>query len=132
MRSLSCLALSAVLGLTSALPFASAQEVAPAPIAPDGALPPPQVLPSPPPPAVIPVQPLTLSQFAASFQPLPGKYEVLLVHPKTGCPVKVCFTLPPGCLRGMRVTGHKIVFDYKCQHDVVIRFLHFGKVWVRG
>jgi hypothetical protein len=132
MRSLSCLVLLVVLGLASAASSATAQPPPPVPVAPEGALPPPQILPSLPPPAVIPVQPLTLSQFAASFQPLPGKYEVLLVHPKTGCPVKVCFTLPPGCLRGVRVTGHKIVFDYKCQHDVVIRFLHFGKVWVRG
>lgn len=102
----------------------------------------PAQLPPPPPPpvgaeivlpplAVIPVQPLTLQQFAASFKPLPGRYEVLLVHPKTGCPVKVCFTLPPGCLRGVRANGHKIVFDYKCQRNVVIRFMHFGKVWVR-
>ena len=105
--------------------------VPPTPVVPDAPLPPPQVVPAPP-PAIVPVRPLTVNEFAASFQPLPGRYEVLLIHPKTGCPVKVCFTLPPGCLRGMRVTGHKIVFDYKCQHDVVIRFLHFGKVWVRG
>lgn len=131
----SALALLALLGAASAAPFASAQVVPPGPVVPDGALPPPQVVlppPPPPPPALIPVRPLTLSEFAASFKPLPGTYEVLLIHPKTCCPVKVCFTLPPGCLRKMRVTGHKIVFEYKCQRDVVIRFMHFGKVWVRG
>jgi len=132
MRSLSRLGLAVVVGLASMIPFASAQEVPPAPVPPDNPLPVPQVLPSPPPPAVLPVRPLTVEEFAASFKPLPGKYEVLLVHPKTCCPVKVCFTLPPGCLRQMRVSKHKIVFDYKCQHDVVIRFLPFGKVWVHG
>jgi hypothetical protein len=131
MRLLSHLGLAVVVGLASAVPFASAQEVPPAPVLPGSPLPVPQVLPSPS-PAVLPVRPLTLDEFAASFKPLPGQYEVLLVHPKTCCPVKVCFTLPPGCLRGMRVSKHKIVFDYKCQHDVVIRFLPFGKVWVRG
>ncbi len=131
MRSLSRLGLAAVVGLASVLPFASAQEVPPAPVLPDSTLPVPQVVPSPP-PAMLPVRPLTLDEFAASFKPLPGRYEVLLIHPKTCCPVKVCFTLPPGCLRKMRVSKHKIVFDYKCQHNVVIRFLPFGKVWVRG
>ncbi len=85
-----------------------------------------------PPPAIVPVRPMTVSEFVSSFKPLPGKYEVLLIHPKTCCPVKVCFALPPGCICKVRVNGHKIVFDYKCQHDVVIRFLHSGKVWVRG
>jgi hypothetical protein len=63
---------------------------------------------------------------------MPGTYEVLLIHPKTCCPVKVCFTLPPGCIRKVRVNAHKIEFVYKCQRDVVIRFLYNGKVWVRG
>jgi hypothetical protein len=114
--------------LASMATLASAQFAPPLPSAPAD-LPPPAVV---APPVAIPVRPLTLGEFAASFKPLPGKYEVLLVHPKTGCPVKVCFTLPPGCVRCVRANGHKIVFDYKCQHDVVIRFLHGGKVWVRG
>lgn len=102
----------------------------PTPFVPDAPLPPPQVVPAPP-PAIVPVRPLTVNEFAASFQPLPGRYEVLLIHPKTGCPVKVCFTLKPGCIRKVRATSHKIDFVYAGKCDVVIRFLHGGKVWVR-
>ena len=82
MRLLSHLGLAVVVGLASAVPFASAQEVPPTPVLPGSPLPVPQVRPSPP-PAVLPVRPLTLDEFAASFKPLPGQYEVLFVHPKT-------------------------------------------------
>jgi hypothetical protein len=118
--------------------LASAQFAPSVPALPDTPLPLPQAVPELPPPTiapplnVLPVRPMTVSEFVAVFKPLPGKYEVLLIHPKTGCPVKVCFTLPPGCLRNVRCTGHRIVFDYKCQCNVVIWFLHSGKVWVRG
>ncbi len=126
------LSMAVVIGAAS---LASAQ-FAPPPGAPNGPLPPQAVPVLPPqtlaPPTAIPVRPLTVDEFVASFKPLPGKYEVLLLHPKTCCPVKVCFTLPPGCIRGVRYNGHRIVFDYKCQRDVVIRFLHGGKVWVHG
>ncbi|SRR5579875_144957 len=131
MRSLICLNVPVVLVLASAVSVASAQFAPSIPASPD-TLPLPQVVPQLPPPAVVPLRPMTVNEFASTFKPLPGRYEVLLVHPKTGCPVKVCFTLPPGCIRGVRAAGHKIVFDYKCQRDVVIRFLCCGKVWVRG
>jgi hypothetical protein len=140
MRSLSCLGLLALVGLAGMAPSAQAQALGPidppppaAPVvpgSPDIPLPPPQVVPAPP-PAVLPVRPLTVNEFAASFRPLPGRYEVLLIHPKTGCPVKVCFTLKPGCIRKVRATSHKIEFVYAGKCDVVIRFLHGGKVWVR-
>lgn len=132
MRSLVYVNVLALLVLTSAASFAQAQFVPEAPLSPSDTLPPPQVVPGLPPPVVLPLQPMTVSEFVAWFKPLPGKYEVMLIHPKTGCPVKVCFTLPPGCIRKVRCTRHKIVFDYKCQCNVVIRFLHSGKVWVRG
>src|SRR5579875_1032402 len=132
MRSLKCLNGLVVLVLMSAASFASAQFAVDTPPLPGGTLPAPQVVPELPPPAALPLRPLTVSEFVATFKPLPGKYEVLLIHSKTGCPVKVCFTLPPGCIRNVRFTGHKIVFDYKCHCDVVIRFLCCGKVWVRG
>jgi hypothetical protein len=128
----------AVFLLASAASLASAQFAPSIPAASDDVLPPPQAVPNlppppvVPPPAVLPVHPVSVGEFVASFKPLPGKYEVLLIHPKTGCPVKVCFTLPPGCIRKVRVNGHKIEFVYKCQRDVVIRFLHNGNVWVRG
>lgn len=131
MRPLTCLNLLAVLVWASAASVASAQFAPSIPPSPDS-LPPPQVVPDLPPPSVVPLRPMTVSEFASTFKPLPGKYEVMLIHPKTGCPVKVCFTLPPGCICKVRATGHKIVFDYKCQRNVVIRFLCCGKVWVRG
>src|SRR5579875_3701130 len=102
MRSLKCLNGLVVLVLMSAASFASAQFAVDTPPLPGGTLPAPQVVPELPPPAALPLRPLTVSEFVATFKPLPGKYEVLLIHPKTGCPVKVCFTLPPGCIRNVR------------------------------
>ena len=131
MRSLMCLNGAAVFVLMGAVSVAPAQFAPSIPVSPDS-LPPPQVVPELMPPTIVPIRPMTVSEFVSTFKPLPGKYEVLLIHPKTCCPVKVCFTLPPGCLCKVRATGHKIVFDYKCQRDVVIRFLCCGKVWVRG
>lgn len=113
MRSLSYVNVLAILVLTSAASLASAQFAPETPLPPNETLPPPQIVPGPPPP-VVPMRPMTVSEFVATFKPLPGKYEVMLIHPKTGCPVKVCFALPPGCIRNVRCTGHKIVFDYKC------------------
>lgn len=134
MRSLLCLGL-----LASAASLASAQF---APNVPASPTPVPQAIPDLPPPAVVspaivspgivPVRPLTIDEFAASFKPLPGRYEVLLIHPKSCCPVKVCFTLPCGCLCNVKVSKHTIRFVYKCRRDVVVHFLCCGKVWVRG
>jgi hypothetical protein len=132
MRRLLMTGFLTAIALVHAASEASAQFAPVAPPPPPGTLPLPQPIPAPPPPAIIPVRPLTVDEFVASFRPLPGTYEVLLIHPKTCCPVKVCFTLPPGCIRKVRVTGHKIEFVYKCQRNVVIWFLHRGKVWVRG
>ncbi|HWG42652.1 MAG TPA: hypothetical protein VN688_07690 [Gemmataceae bacterium] len=140
MRSLLSLGLLTVLSLLGMGASAEAQVfgsiVQPAPVVPGvpgmPIDPTPQVVPTLPAPVLLPVRPLTLKEFASAVKPLPGKYEVLLVHPKTGCPVKVCFTLPPGCIRKVRVNSHRIEFVYKGQRDVVIRFLHGGKVWVRG
>lgn len=138
MRHLLCLKVLAVLVLASAASLASAQFAPSLPASPAGPLSMPQAVPEllpptvMPPPVIMPARPLTVNEFVSAFKPLPGKYEVMLIHPKTGCPVKVCFTLPPGCLRTVRVNAHKIAFVYKCQCDVVIRFLHSGNVWVRG
>jgi hypothetical protein len=128
-RSLTCVGLLALAGLTAVAASVRAD------------LPPPTAIPSegpilepalPVPPPAPPLKPMTPAEFVASFKPLPGKYEVLLVHPATGCPVKVCFELPPGCVRKVRVNSHRIEFVYAGRHDVIIRFLCTGKVWVRG
>lgn len=126
MRSLFHLGVFAVVGLAGLAPATRAQVVVPT------APPPSVVQPILPAPTLLPVRALTLSEFASGFKPLPGTYEVLFQHPKTCCPVKVCFTLPPGCIRKVRVNSRRIEFVYKGQRDVVIRFLHNGKVWVRG
>lgn len=87
-----------------------------------------QVVPLPAPaPVVVPV--LTHREFARMFQPLPGTYEVVLLHPVTCCPVKVCFTLPPGCPKKVRVERRELEFDYG-RHEVEIRFVHNGTVRV--
>ena len=90
----------------------------------DPALPPPRTLPS----ATV-VKPMTVEQFVEVFQPKAGRYEVLLVHPKSGQPIKVCFDLPPGAPRKVRWTRHVLEFDYG-RDSVRIRFYHNGEVGV--
>jgi hypothetical protein len=77
-------------------------------------------------PAVIP----TVEAFAKTFCPMAGKFEVTLIHPKTCCPVTVCFCLP--CKEACKVTAtkHVLRFSYKGK-DVVVRFKHDGTVSVR-
>jgi hypothetical protein len=86
-------------------------------------LPPAQPVPAaPPPPAVvIPARPPTLAEFAATFQPAPGTYEVVLTHPVSGNPIKVTFTLPAGNPKKVHVHRREIEFDYG-RHFVRLRF----------
>jgi hypothetical protein len=82
-------------------------------------------------PAVTVARAPTLSEFAASFRPLPGTYKVVLQHPVTCTPVAVCFTLPPGCPRKVRVRPRELDFVYP-GHTVAVRFVHNGTVRVRN
>jgi hypothetical protein len=92
------------------------------------ALPPPRVIGEvPPTPAVVRVP--TLDQFAASFKPAPGKYEVTVVHPVTGDPVKFAFTLPEGNLKAVHVRPREIDFEY-ARTEISIRFIRNGSVRV--
>jgi len=84
-------------------------------------------VPVPPPPTV--VRPIRHEDFAATFQPAPGTYEVVFLHPGSRCPVKVCFTLPEGCPRQVRVSRRSLEFDYG-RECVRIRFQIGGKVKV--
>lgn len=78
------------------------------------------------------VQALTPHEFACNFKPECGNYEVVLIHPCTGCPVRVCFSLRP-CCRGVVDHGNRIEFDYGCiLKDTVIRFNRNGSVHVRN
>src|SRR5947209_15674380 len=92
-------------------------------------LPPVQVDP-PPVPAPALARPLTLEEFAESFHPAPGHYEVVLLNPETCCPVKVCFTLPCGCPK-VKVHDKSLVFHYGLLDNVAIRFHHDGSVTVK-
>jgi len=76
------------------------------------------------------VRPPTLEEFAASFQPAPGRYEVVLLNPETCCPVKVCFCLPCGCPK-VRVHEKSLVFHYALLDNIAIRFHHDGSVTVK-
>ena len=91
--------------------------------------PPPVPLPQPAPAPAL-VRPPTLEEFAASFQPAAGHYEVVLLNPETCCPVKVCFTLPCGCPK-VRVHEKSLVFHYGLLDNVAIRFHHDGSVTVK-
>ena len=70
------------------------------------------------------------TDFASTFQPLPGQYQVQMLHPFTGQPVTVSFQLPPsrGAYR-TRVTARYVEFDAP-DHTVDIRFARDGKVFV--
>ena len=114
-------------------PVAPADFGAPPPVpGPDVPLPPPRTVgPVVPPPAAPAARAPTLSEFAASFRPLPGSYKVVLQHPVTCAPVEVCFTLPPGCPRRVRVRPRELDFVYP-GHTVAVRFVHNGTVRVRN
>jgi hypothetical protein len=94
-------------------------------------LPPGTVAPAPAPAPVVltPAPPMTHQEFARIFKPLPGKYEVVLIHPGSKRPVNVCFTLPDGCPRVV-VHHRELVFDYGRHHEVAIRFALGGRVRV--
>ncbi len=72
--------------------------------------------------------PITPSEFAGSFQPAAGNYEVTFLHPGSHEPVTVSFSLPEGAPT-VRVHPREVSFDYG-KHSVRIRFRIFGKVAV--
>jgi len=82
---------------------------------------------------VDPARPLTVKEFACSFQPTCGTHNVVVLHPFTRCPVNVCFTLPSGCARVKvkKCVRERIVFDFG-RKEVEIVFLRKGGVRVRG
>jgi hypothetical protein len=68
-------------------------------------------------------------EFADTFKPAAGTYEVVLMHPVTNKPVNVTFTLPPGTPSKVRVLPRRIAFDYGRQ-TVLILFQGDGTVRV--
>ena len=96
--------------------------------------PPPQpVIPKPVTPRPRPVaRPLTIHEFARTVKPLPGRYEVLLCHPYTGKPVRVCFDLPQGCPKVIvrkKLFCYEIDFDYG-KFEIELNFSRRGRVRV--
>jgi hypothetical protein len=92
---------------------------------------PPEVLTNPPKPVpaqTVPIRAMTLQEFACSFKPAPGHYQVWLINPVTCCPELVCFTLPCGCPR-VEVSKRELEFDYG-RTEVRIRFRLFGRLAV--
>ena len=101
---------------------------APVPVVPQQpTLPPAPVpfVPAPQPAVAVPVLP---QDFAKTFKPAAGSYQVLFVHPRSGQPVTVSFVLPAGNPRVYYMPG-SLVFDYG-RHDVEIRFRIGGGVAV--
>jgi hypothetical protein len=74
-----------------------------------------------------PVRYMTHRQFAATFHPLPGNYEVTLLHPRTHRPVTVRFTLPPGRIKEVDADPGEIRFDYG-HWELEIHFKRDGRV----
>ncbi|HEV3237200.1 MAG TPA: hypothetical protein VGZ25_09445, partial [Gemmataceae bacterium] len=77
-------------------------------------------------PAPLEVRPMTLAEFAEAFKPAPGTYEVVLLHPDTCCPVKVCFTLPCGCPKKVKLHKRTLTFVYDGCEKVRIRMALCG------
>jgi hypothetical protein len=75
----------------------------------------------------IPVRALSHREFAATFRPFPGNYEVLLIHPYTHRPVKVCFSLPPGRIKEVDADHNELRFDYG-SWELEVHFKRDGRV----
>jgi hypothetical protein len=77
------------------------------------------------------LRPPTVAEFARMFKPVPGNYEVVLLHPYSCKPVTVCFCLPEGCPR-VEINGCLrtcLEFDYG-KHEIEIWFYRDGRVKV--
>ena len=87
----------------------------------------PSVAPPPERVPVVPVRYMTHREFAAMFRPAPGNYEVMMVHPYTHRPVKVCFTLPPGRIKEVDADRNELRFDYG-NWELEVHFKRDGRV----
>jgi hypothetical protein len=89
---------------------------------------PPVAVPPPPPP--LQLRPPTPAEFASAFKPIPGRHEVVLLHPYTNTPVTVFFDLPPGFPERVVARKRFIEFDYG-RDEVEIVFFRDGSYKVR-
>jgi len=86
------------------------------------------VWPETPPPQATGETPLTLGQFAESFQAQSGRHKVTLINPVTNSPTPVAFTLPEGTPRRVAVNKERITFVYGFRHWVRIKFDKDGAI----
>ncbi len=86
----------------------------------------PAVQPLPAQPPVVQVKVMTLNQFAGSFKPRAGTFEVDLLNPVTKQPTKVRFTLPAGTPKRVIVDDDEVVFRYGLFQFVRISFTASG------
>ena len=63
-----------------------------------------------------------LAEFAKSFQPKGGSYELMIQSPVTKEPTTVRFTLPEGTPKNVQVNGRSIEFQYGQRQFVRIEF----------
>jgi hypothetical protein len=123
--------------MVQAGPFAirvpRARRAAPAPVMPEAF----SLEPAPGEPPPVPIDPgsgtgmpPSLAAFAAAFRPQAGHHEAVLLHPATGQPVKVGFTLPDGEPRKVRVLRYRVAFDYG-RKTIALIFRRDGTVQVR-
>jgi hypothetical protein len=75
-----------------------------------------------PPQPVQPNKPLTLSEFAKTFEAKAGNYEVTLLNPVSNEATVVRFNLPEGTPRRVQVRSNQLVFDYGPRRFVRIEF----------
>lgn len=87
-----------------------------------------------PPPNPGPLPPafgaLTLDQFSRVFVPTAGRHHYRIIHPRTGFPVDVCFTLPHcGKLDRLEVSRNRIEIELdRPDFEVEIEFRSNGTV----
>jgi hypothetical protein len=96
-------------------------------------LPPPGFTPPPMVPSIVlpTVRALTVREFAETFRFCAGPVEAWVIHPRTCCPVKVCFTLKAA---PKRIMFDRDIVEFRCGlfKNVVVRFLPNGRVSVAG
>jgi hypothetical protein len=94
----------------------------PQPLQPTQPSPPPPIKDDAPPQPVQPVQATTLDDFAKTFKPKAGTYEVTMLNPVTKQPTPVRFILPEGTPRRVHLTRDSIEFVYGLRQWVRIEF----------
>ncbi len=124
-------AVPSVPGVPSLPPSVRVQPpVSPSPL-PQPSIPPvppvvPQVAPNPQkddgPTPLQPTRVLSLEEFAKTFQPRAGTYEIVLMSPVTNEPVTVNFSLPEGTPNRVTLNRNQIEFHYGVRRFVRIEF----------